>query len=110
MPEFNCKARFNIGIQADPADIFRKFRQCINTVSAVWQNKGGKAQPGNEIVAQRPVVDAGHEGADGGEALAAALEPADTNYYFYALGSSGVHHFLRTYYAHQDFLAEMEND
>ena len=42
--------------------------------------------------------------------IRAALYPADTDYYFYALGSSGVHHFSRTYYEHQDFLAEMEND
>ena len=26
--------------------------------------------------------------------IRAALEPADTNYYFYALGKDGVHHFL----------------
>lgn len=42
--------------------------------------------------------------------IRAALYPADTDYYFYALGTSGVHHFSKTYYEHQDFLAEMEND
>ncbi|MGM9556823.1 MAG: endolytic transglycosylase MltG [Oscillospiraceae bacterium] len=42
--------------------------------------------------------------------IRAALYPADTDYYFYALGTDGVHHFSTTYYEHQDFLAEMEND
>lgn len=42
--------------------------------------------------------------------IRAALYPADTDYYFYALGTNGVHHFSTTYYEHQDFLAEMEND
>lgn len=42
--------------------------------------------------------------------IRAALYPADTDYYFYALGTGGVHHFSTTYYEHQDFLAEMEND
>ena len=42
--------------------------------------------------------------------IRAALYPADTDYYFYALGTNGVHHFSTTYYEHQDFLAEMENN
>lgn len=42
--------------------------------------------------------------------IRAALYPADTDYYFYALGTDGVHHFSTTYYEHQDFLAEMENN
>lgn len=40
--------------------------------------------------------------------IRAALYPADTEYYFYALGLDGVHHFSKTYYEHQDFLTEME--
>ena len=32
--------------------------------------------------------------------IRAALEPADTNYYFYALGKDGVHHFFKTYREH----------
>lgn len=40
--------------------------------------------------------------------IRAALYPADTDYYFYALGTDGVHHFSKTYYEHQDFLAGLE--
>ena len=40
--------------------------------------------------------------------IRAALYPADTNYYFYALGDEGVHHFSENYYEHQDFLDETE--
>ena len=42
--------------------------------------------------------------------IRAALYPADTDYYFYALGSDGVHHFSRTYYEHQDFLESLNAD
>ena len=42
--------------------------------------------------------------------IRAALYPADTDYYFYALGSDGVHKFSKTYYEHQDFLASLEGD
>ena len=38
--------------------------------------------------------------------IRAALYPADTDYYFYALGSEGVHVFSRTYYEHQEVLGE----
>jgi len=33
----------------------------------------------------------------GTASIDAALEPAETNYYFYALGKDGVHHFFATY-------------
>ena len=36
--------------------------------------------------------------------IRAALYPAESDDYFYALGNDGVHHFSRTYYEHQDFL------
>ena len=42
--------------------------------------------------------------------IRAALYPAETDYYFYALGSDGVHKFSKTYYEHQDFLASLEGD
>ena len=42
--------------------------------------------------------------------IRAALYPADTDYYFYALGSDGVHHFSRTYYEHQDFLESLSTE
>ena len=42
--------------------------------------------------------------------IRAALYPADTDYYFYALGNDGVHKFSKTYYEHQDFLASLEGD
>ena len=36
--------------------------------------------------------------------IRAALEPADTNYYFYALGKDKVHHFFHTYAEHLSFV------
>ena len=42
-------------------------------------------------------------------ALKAAIYPADTNYYFYALDRDGTHHFSETYYEHNDFLEGLEN-
>ena len=42
--------------------------------------------------------------------IRAALYPAETDYYFYALGNDGVHKFSKTYYEHQDFLASLEGD
>ena len=40
--------------------------------------------------------------------IRAALYPAETNYYFYALNKNGVHTFSETYYEHQEVLAEVE--
>ena len=42
--------------------------------------------------------------------IRAALYPADTDYYFYALGNDGVHKFSKTYYEHQDFLASLTGE
>ena len=42
--------------------------------------------------------------------IRAALYPADTDYYFYALGEDGVHKFSKTYYEHQDFLASLTGE
>ena len=39
--------------------------------------------------------------------IRAALYPAETKYYFYALDTTGVHHFSETYYEHQNFLNEL---
>lgn len=36
--------------------------------------------------------------------IRAAIEPSDTNYYYYALGKDGVSHFFRTYNEHVNFL------
>ena len=36
--------------------------------------------------------------------IQAAVEPASTNYYFYALGTDGVHHFFKTYREHVNFV------
>ena len=44
----------------------------------------------------------------GVDALRAAVYPDDTNYYFYALGDNGLHHFFRTYQGQQDFIATQE--
>lgn len=40
----------------------------------------------------------------GMESIMAALNPENTNYYYYALGDDGVHHFFSTYSEHQAFL------
>ena len=40
----------------------------------------------------------------GMESIMAALNPEDTNYYYYALGDDGVHHFFSSYSEHQAFL------
>lgn len=43
-------------------------------------------------------------GNPGMQSIEAALSPADTNYYFYALGKDKVHHFFRTYAEHLAFV------
>ncbi len=40
----------------------------------------------------------------GMESIMAALNPNSTNYYYYALGDDGVHHFFSSYSEHQAFL------
>ncbi|MBE6954405.1 MAG: endolytic transglycosylase MltG [Ruminococcaceae bacterium] len=40
--------------------------------------------------------------------IKAALSPADTTYYFYALDKDGSHHFSSSYYEHRDFLEGLE--
>jgi len=45
----------------------------------------------------------------GMSAIRAAMYPESTNYYFYALGNDGVHHFFKTYAQFQDFLATLSN-
>ncbi len=42
--------------------------------------------------------------------LKAALNPAQTDYYFYALDTDGTHHFSSTYYEHKAFLESLENE
>ena len=42
------------------------------------------------------------------DALRAALYPADTNYYSYALGDNGTHSFFRTLREQQNFIASQE--
>ena len=42
------------------------------------------------------------------DAIDAALEPEDTNYYYYALGKDGQHHFFETYKGHLDFVNSSE--
>ncbi len=43
----------------------------------------------------------------GMNSLRAALHPEDTNFYFYALDPSGVHHFSETVYEHQLYLESL---
>ena len=43
-------------------------------------------------------------GNPGLAAIEAALDPAETGYYFYALGKDNVHHFFRTYAEHLAFV------
>lgn len=42
------------------------------------------------------------------DALRAALSPADTNYYYYALGDDGVHHFFKTLRELENFTASQQ--
>lgn len=44
----------------------------------------------------------------GKASLDAALEPADTDYYYYALGKDGQHRFFKTYDEHVNFLNSSE--
>lgn len=43
-------------------------------------------------------------GNPGLASIKAALDPAETGYYFYALGKDGVHHFSKTYNEHVNFV------
>ena len=43
-------------------------------------------------------------GNPGLASIQAAVEPASTGYYFYALGKDGVHHFFKTYREHVNFV------
>ncbi len=40
--------------------------------------------------------------------IMAALYPEDTNYFYYALGDDGLHHYYTTYASFQEFLASQE--
>jgi UPF0755 protein len=42
--------------------------------------------------------------------LKAALYPADTDYFFYALDTDGTHHFSETYYEHNAFLEGLTDE
>lgn len=42
-------------------------------------------------------------------ALNSALNPQSTNYYYYAVGSDGLHHYFRTNSEFQNYLASLEN-
>ena len=42
------------------------------------------------------------------ESIQAAMDPADTSYYYYALGDDETHHFFRTYSEMQNFMATQE--
>ncbi len=44
----------------------------------------------------------------GMEAIKAAMNPESTNYYYYALGDDGSHHFFRTLQEQQSFIATQE--
>ena len=41
--------------------------------------------------------------------IVAALNPESTNYYYYALGEDGQHHFSTTAEEHEAFVAQMQN-
>lgn len=51
-----------------------------------------------------PGLPAGPISNPGMSSIRGALYPAETNYYFYALGDDGVHHFFRTYSEHLAFI------
>lgn len=43
------------------------------------------------------------------DSIRAALNPEETNYYFYALDNDGTHHFSETYQEHAEFLDQLES-
>ena len=51
-----------------------------------------------------PGLPAGPIASPGAKSIMAALNPASTDYYYYALGADGVHHFFRTYDEHINFV------
>lgn len=51
-----------------------------------------------------PGLPAGPIANPGMSSIRGALYPAETDYYFYALGDDGVHHFFRTYNEHLAFI------
>lgn len=53
---------------------------------------------------------AGPIASPGLASIKAALSPAKTDYYFYALGTDGKHHFFKTYQAHVNFKNSLPND
>ena len=46
----------------------------------------------------------GENGAGKSTAINAALEPAETNYYYYALGTDKKHHYFATMNEHTNFV------
>ena len=46
----------------------------------------------------------------GVNSIRAALYPADTTYYFYALDPGGFNHFSSNYYEHEEYLAKLRGD
>lgn len=46
----------------------------------------------------------------GSAAIWAAMNPKTSNYYYYALGADGLHHFSRTYKEHQAFLNSLPKE
>lgn len=44
----------------------------------------------------------------GSASIKAALDPAETSYYFYALGTDKVHHFFKTYAEHAAFVSSSQ--
>ncbi len=55
-----------------------------------------------------PGLPAGPIANPGLASLQAALYPEETDYYFYALGTDGMHHFSETYQEHEQFLDTLE--
>ncbi len=55
-----------------------------------------------------PGLPAGPIANPGESSIRAAMNPANTNYYFYALGDDGEHHFFRTAQEHQNFVNSQE--
>ena len=55
-----------------------------------------------------PGLPPGPIASPGLESIQAAMDPADTSYYYYALGDDETHHFFRTYSEMQNFMATQE--
>ena len=77
----------------------------------------GRTITSEDYTADTPYSTYTHQGLPPGpisnpgmESILAAMEPEDTNYYYYALGSDGTHSFFQTLEEQQNFIAQQRGE